>query len=156
MRIDQRQFNLLAIAAMVALASHLTRLPLWLSAPLVIIAPWRMWSRSRNDKPLSAWLRVPLVIALVSAIVTQYGTIFGQEPGSALACGLLMLKVLESETVRDARAAIAFSAFVLMSALLFTQTMAFTFLICGSLIVLLASPQRPATCPDQGPLTICD
>ncbi|HET9031299.1 MAG TPA: DUF3488 and transglutaminase-like domain-containing protein [Dokdonella sp.] len=139
MRIDQRQFNLLAVAALVALAAHLVRLPLWLAIPLIAIAPWRMWSRSRDPKPISAWIRVPLVFALVFVIFNHYGNIFGQEPGSALACGLLMLKILESERVRDARAAIGFAAFVLMSALLFTQTMAFTLLICLSLVVLLAA-----------------
>ena len=150
MRIDQRQFNLLAIAAMVALASHLVRLPLWLALTLAIMAPWRMWSRSRSDKPVSAWLRVPLVLALVFAIVTHYGTIFGQEPGSALACGLLMLKILESEKVRDARLAIGFAAFVLMSALLFNQSMAFTLTICLSLVVLLAALNALQPAPVRG------
>lgn len=139
MRIDQRQFNLLAVAALIALASHITRLPLWLSIPLIAIAPWRMWRRNLDHKPVSAWIRVPLVFMLVFAILSHYGNIFGREPGSALACGLLMLKVMESEKVRDARAAIGFAAFVMMSALLFTQTMGFTLLICLSLVVLLAA-----------------
>ncbi len=139
MRIEQRQFNLLAIAALVALASHLTRLPLWLSIPLIAIAPLSMWSRRHREKPVSAWLRIPLVALLVFAIYSNYGSIFGREPGSALACGLLMLKVLESEKVRDAKAAIAFAAFVLMSALLFTQTMSFTLVVCLSLSLLLAA-----------------
>lgn len=139
MRLDDRQFNLLAASALIAVAPHLPRLPLWLSLALVVIAPWRIWSRKRTSKPISAWLRVPLVIALVSAIIVFYGNIFGREPGSALACGLLMLKVLESETIRDARAALGFAAFVMMSALLFTQTMGFTLLVCLSLILLLAT-----------------
>ena len=139
MRLDDRQFNLVAASALIAVAPHLSRLPLWLSLALVAIAPWRIWSRKRTGKPISAWLRVPLVIALVSAIVVSYGNIFGREPGSALACGLLMLKLLESEKIRDARAALGFAAFVMMSALLFTQTMGFTLLVCLSLIVLLAA-----------------
>ncbi|MBL0163116.1 MAG: DUF3488 domain-containing transglutaminase family protein [Xanthomonadales bacterium] len=139
MRLDDRQFNLVAASALIAVAAHLPRLPLWLAATLVLIAPWRMWSRRRTAKPISAWLRVPLVIVLVSAIIVSYGNIFGREPGSALACGLLMLKLLESEKVRDARAALGFAAFVMMSALLFTQTMGFTVLVCLSLILLLAS-----------------
>lgn len=139
MRLDDRQFNLVAASALIAVAPHLSRLPLWLSATLVIIAPWRMWSRKRTGEPISAWLRVPLVIALVCAILVSYGNIVGREPGSALACGLLILKLLESEKIRDARAVLGFTAFVMMSALLFTQTMGFTLLVCLSLILLLAA-----------------
>ena len=139
MRLDPRQFNLLAVTALVAVAMHLTRLPPWLAVTLVVIAPWRMWSRQRTGKAISAWVRVPLVVALVAAIIVTYGNIFGREPGSALACGLLMLKLLESEKVRDARAALGFAAFVMMSALLFNQSMGFTLLVCLSLIALLAA-----------------
>ncbi len=139
MRLDQRQFNLLGIAALVALVTHLPHLPLWMSIPMVLIAPWRMWSRNRNEQAIPAWIRVPLVFLLVFAVISHYGNIFGREPGSALACGLLMLKLLESEKIRDARATIGFAAFVLMSALLFTQTMGFTLVVCLSLIILLAA-----------------
>ena len=139
MRLSNRQFNLLALTALTAIAAHLSRLPLWLSVTLVLIAPMRMATRARTGKPISAWLRVPLVFLLVAMIIVQYGNLFGREPGSALACGLLMLKLLESERVRDARAATAFAAFVLMSALLFTQTMAFTLVVCTSLVLLLAT-----------------
>ena len=68
-----------------------------------------------------------------------FGNLFGREPGSVLACGLLALKLLETERVRDARVALGFCAFVLMSALLFTQTLLFTLLICAVLVVLLAA-----------------
>ncbi len=139
MRLSPYQFNLLAATALIALAAHISRLPLWLSAILVLMVPWRVWSRSRSDKAIPAWIRVPMVFALVAVIFVHYGNILGREPGSALACGLLALKVLESEKIRDARAALGFAAFVLMSALLFEQGMGFTLLVCASLIVLLAA-----------------
>ncbi|MBL0221839.1 MAG: DUF3488 domain-containing transglutaminase family protein [Xanthomonadales bacterium] len=154
MRLDQRQFNLLAGTALIAVATHLMRLPPWLAVSLVLIAPWRMWSRQRTGKAISVWLRVPLVIALVAVIIVTYGNIFGREPGTALACGLLMLKLLESEKIRDARAALGFAAFVMMSALLFTQTMGFTLLVCLSLVALLAALNalQPAPLARRHPL----
>jgi protein-glutamine gamma-glutamyltransferase len=154
MRLSERQFNLLGATAMMAVATHLSRLPLWLSAFLVLVAPWRMWSRARSGKAISAWIRVPMVFALVAAIVVHYGNLFGREPGSALACGLLMLKLLESEKIRDARAAIGFAAFVLMSALLFTQSMGFTLALCVSLVVLLAAltALQPAPIRSRNPI----
>ncbi|MEP6882603.1 MAG: DUF3488 and transglutaminase-like domain-containing protein [Dokdonella sp.] len=155
MRLSSYQFNLLAATALIALAAHVSRLPLWLSATLVLIVPWRVWSRSRSDKAIPAWIRVPMVFALVAAIFVHYGNIFGREPGSALACGLLVLKVLESEKIRDARAALSFAAFVLMSALLFDQGMGFTLLVCASLIALLAAlvSLQPAPIKARRPLT---
>lgn len=139
MQLSNRQFNLMAVTAMVAVAPHLTRLPWWLGLCLILIAPLRMWSRQHGAKPVSAWWRIPLVAVLVIAIILQYGNLFGREPGSALAAGMLILKLVESERVRDARAALGFSAFVLMSALLFTQTLGFTLAVCASLILLFAA-----------------
>jgi transglutaminase-like putative cysteine protease len=139
MRLDNRQFNLLAVTALAAVSAHLARLPIWLSVPLVLIAPLRMSSRAKMAATVPAWLRLPLILLLIAAIVIQYGNLFGREPGSALACGLLMLKLLESERTRDARAGAGFAAFVLMSALLFSQSLGFTVLVCSALILVLAT-----------------
>ena len=139
MRLDDRQFNLLALTALVAIAAHLAHMPVWLSATLILIAPLRMLSRARSGKTVPAWLRLPLIVLLVAIIVIKYGNLFGREPGSVLACGLLMLKLLESERTRDARAGAGFAAFVLMSALLFSQSLGFTALVCSSLILVLAT-----------------
>ena len=151
MRLSPYQFNLLAATALIALAAHVSRLPLWLSATLVLMVPWRVWGRSRSDKAIPAWIRVPMVFVLVAAIFVHYGNIFGRAPGSALACGLLVLKVLESEKIRDARAAIGFAAFVLMSALLFEQGMGFTLLVCLSIVALLAALNSLQPAPNKAP-----
>ncbi len=155
MRLSNRQFNLLCATALMAIAAHLARLPWWLATSLLVIAPLRMLQRRRGGARISAWLRVPLVFALLLAITLQFGNIFGREPGSALACGLLMLKLIESETIRDARAGLGFSAFVLMSALLFTQTFGFTLMLCASLILLLAALNslEPAPLDTRKPLS---
>lgn len=139
MRLSNRQFQLLAAVCLLAVLAHSVHLPAWLVALLVAIAPLRMASRARGGKPISVWWRMPMVAVLFAVIILHYGTFFGRQPGSALACGLLMLKLLESERIRDARAALGFSAFVLMSALLSTQTIGFTLILCASLVVLLAA-----------------
>ena len=154
MRLSDRQFDLVALTALVAILPHLPRLPLWLGLALVAIAPLRVLSRRRGARAVAVWLRVPLVAALVAVVVLQHGNLFGREAGSTLACGLLMLKLLETERVRDARAALGFSAFVLMSALLFTQTLAFTGALCASLILLFAALNalEPGEAVDAHPL----
>jgi transglutaminase-like putative cysteine protease len=139
MQLTDRQFNWTALSAVVAIAPHLSRLPWWLSLGLILIAPLRIFSRWRGAKPISGWWRAPLVVLLLVSIIGHYGNVFGREPGCALAAGLLVLKLLETERIRDARAALGFSAFVLMSALLFTNTLSFTVILCLSLILLLAA-----------------
>lgn len=139
MRLTERQFDFTCLSALAAVAAHLGHLPLWLGLVFVAIVPLRWYSRRRGAGIVPAWLRVPLVFVLVAAIVLQYGNIFGRDAGSALGCGLLMLKLLETDRLRDARAVLGFSAFVLMSALLFTQTLAFTALLCVVVVVLLAA-----------------
>jgi transglutaminase-like putative cysteine protease len=59
--------------------------------------------------------------------------------------------------VRDAQVALGFAAFVLMSALLFTQTMVFTLLICAVLVLLLAAltSLQPAPIETARPLRAC-
>ena len=111
MRLTDRQFDLVALVALVAIAPHLSRLPIWLGLALVAIAPLRVLSRRRGAKAVAVWLRVPLVAALVAVVVLQYGNIFGREAGSTLATGLL-ISAARTERIRDARAALGFSAFV--------------------------------------------
>lgn len=139
MRLTDRQFDLVALMALAAFLPHLLRMPLWLGIGLAVIAPLRMLARRRGARLVPVWLRVPAVGILVALIIVEYGNIFGRGAGSSLAAGLLMLKLLETERSRDARAALGFSAFVLMSALLFTQTLLFTAALCLSLVLLLAA-----------------
>jgi transglutaminase-like putative cysteine protease len=84
-------------------------------------------------------VRLPLAGALFALVIAHYGTPFGREPGTELAIGILVLKLLETERIRDARVVVAFSAFVLMSALLANQGLVFTALVCLALVVLLGA-----------------
>jgi hypothetical protein len=125
-RLDDRQFELLCAAAGATLLAHIGHLPLWLWLPLAILLPLRAWMRRQGAQKFGAWIRLPLTALLIALVLANFGNVFGREPGSVLGCGLLGLKLLEAERVRDARVALGFAAFVLMSALLFTQTLLFS------------------------------
>ena len=133
--ISRHAFELVALAIAAAIAAHAPHLPIWLciAAPAALIA--RVALRRRGGGPAPLAIRLPLSLLLLIAVVLHYGTLFGREPGSALGCGLLALKLLETERARDARVAIGFAGFVLMSALLFMQSLVFT--ACVSLILIL-------------------
>jgi transglutaminase-like putative cysteine protease len=153
-RLSDRQFDFLSITVAATLATHVGHLPVWLIVPLAVMLTLRAWTRRRGAQTASAWIRLPLTALLFLFVFRNFGNVFGREPGSVLGCGLLALKLLEAERFRDARVALGFSGFVLMSALLFTQTMLFTLLICAVLVLLLAALNslQPAPLDTQRPL----
>lgn len=80
-----------------------------------------------------------MLVILTGTVILNYGTLFGREPGSALASGLLVLKLTESEGPRDARVGAAFACFLLMAALLFDQSMIATFVVALGLLPALTT-----------------
>ncbi|MEO6689801.1 MAG: DUF3488 and transglutaminase-like domain-containing protein [Dokdonella sp.] len=156
-RLSDRQFDFLSVTVAATLATHVGHLPVWLIMSLAVMLPLRAWTRRRGAQTASAWIRLPLTALLFILVLKNFGNVFGREPGSVLGCGLLALKLLEAERFRDARVALGFSAFVLMSALLFTQTMLFTLVICAVLVLLLAAlnSMQPAPLETPRPLRAC-
>lgn len=148
-----RAFDLLCLTMACVLGVHASHLPWWLAAALALVlaARWRQRRTRGARSPLL--LKLPLLALLAVAVVFSYGTIFGQEPGSALAVGLLVLKLLESETPRDARVGASFACFGLMAALLFDQGLVATFVVALGLLPALATlralepAQAPASLP---------
>ncbi|MDE2498368.1 MAG: DUF3488 domain-containing transglutaminase family protein [Xanthomonadaceae bacterium] len=132
-------FTLLCATVLCALAAHAPHMPVWYTTVLAAIVAARWWQRRRQRGRVSAWLRVALLVAVPAAVVAVYGTPFGREPGAAIVCGLLAVKLLESERPRDARMAVGFACFILMSALLFDQALAFTIIIGLMLLPALAT-----------------
>jgi transglutaminase-like putative cysteine protease len=153
-RIGQHAFELVAIVIAAAIAAHAPHLPVWLWIAAPLILAWRVATRRRGAGAVPVWIRLPAATLLLVAVVLQYGTLFGRGPGSVLGCGMLALKLVETERARDARVAAGFAGFVLMSALLFAQTLWFTVLVSLVLIVLMAAlvSLQPAPADEEHPL----
>ncbi|WP_425491255.1 transglutaminase TgpA family protein [Frateuria soli] len=151
--LDRRAFDLLCLTMACVLGVHAPHQPWWLVAALALVLGLRWWQRRRHGTRPPLLLKLPLLALLAVAVVFTYGTIFGQQPGSALAVGLLVLKLLESETPRDARVGISFACFGLMAALLFDQGLVATFVVALGLLPALATlralepAQAPASLP---------
>lgn len=149
--LDRRAFSLLCLSVAAVLALHAPHLPLWLSLALALLIALR-WLQQRHGGHVPTLLRLGLVALLLATVIATYGTLFGRVPGAAFAVGLLVLKLLESERPRDARAAVLFAAFMLMSALLFGQSLQMTLLVAAALLPLLATltALQPARGADAG------
>jgi transglutaminase-like putative cysteine protease len=140
--LTQSQFALTAASVVAAVLPHLWRLPRLFALLVAGLIAGRILQRALGGARIPGLLKLPLILVIPVLVIVQYGYVFGREPGSALACAMLALKLVETETRRDARAAIAFSCFVLMSALLFGTDMGLTLMLCAALAVLLATLQQ--------------
>ncbi|BBD79622.1 tansglutaminase-like enzymes, putative cysteine proteases [Aerosticca soli] len=145
-------FAPLCLTLGLVLAVHAPHLPAWLTAALAALLavrawPWRHW---KGTAP--AWLKLPLLALLVGAVIAAYGTLFGRDPGSALAVGLLVLKLFECGTPRDVRVSVGFACFALMAALLFDQGLIATVLVACGLLPALATLRALEPAVDSPPL----
>ena len=148
-RLGRTAFDLLSLTVLVVLLVQAAHLPAWFSAVFAVLLAARWAQRRFRGGRVPWWVRLPLTLGLPLALVAQYGTLLGQEPGSALVSGMLVLKLLETERPRDARVAVAFACFALMSALLFGQGLLATLGVALGLVPALATlntlePARPA------------
>ena len=134
-----RPFDLLCLTMASVLVVHALHLPWWLTLTLAVVLAARWRQRSTGGRQAPFWIKLPLIGLLLAVVIAYYGTLFGREPGSAFAVGLLVLKMLESEHRRDARVAMAFACFGLMSALLFDQNLMATFIVALGLVPAVAT-----------------
>lgn len=133
------QFALTATCVLVAVLPHLPRLPWLFSIPILGLVAGRWLQRRRGAARAPSWLKLGLILLFPVLTVVHYGNLFGRNPGSALACAMLALKLIETESRRDARAAICFASFVLMSELLFDHGLAISFILFAALTLYLAT-----------------
>jgi len=152
-RLNGLQFGLVAASVLAAVAPHLLRMPASIAALIAVLFAGRCVQFARGGRRIPTWLKVPLVLIFPVLVVFHFGNIFGREPGSALACAMLVLKLLETDSRRDARAAVCFASFVLMSALLFDSGLGFALLLFAVLALFLATLRelepRPADAPTR-------
>ncbi|GAB3513841.1 transglutaminase TgpA family protein [Pseudoxanthomonas daejeonensis] len=92
-----------------------------LTAPVMALLAWR--------KPLPAWLRAVLALAMILAVLAVLGTRPGRDTGCALLAAMLAIKPSELRTLRDARSLVGFALFAPFAAFLLDQ---------GPLVMLLA------------------
>ncbi len=154
--VSQRSFDLLSLSVAFVLGVNAAHLPWWLSLTLAFTLCLRWWQRRQRGGRVPGWIKLPLLTLLTLTVIVQYGNLFGRAPGTALAIGLLVLKLLETETPRDVRVGVSFACFTLMTALLFDQGLVSTVVIALGLLPALATLRalEPAQTPTSLPRSV--
>jgi transglutaminase-like putative cysteine protease len=114
--------NLWVVATLaIAMLPQISRMPL----PVIIMAAapmlWRVGAEVKGWKPAPNLIRyVFTALTLVTLFVSHNG-LFGRRAAVNLLASMLALKLLECETVRDARLTVSFSFFLCATQFLFVQ-----------------------------------
>ncbi len=115
------QFVGVALLVAAGVVLHAAWLPLPIAATLVALIALRMWSRRRGNRRAPLVVRVLVVGGLMALIVTHLGGLLGREAGSALLAAMLVMKLMETDTLRDARVVVTVACFLALAGFLFDQ-----------------------------------
>lgn len=137
---------LLASSAL-SLAPHASHLPAAIGALCALLLAWRGMLVQRGGRLPPRALLALLTAGMAGLVVLEYRHILGKEPGIALLAGLLSLKLLETDSLRDARTAVLLGFFMQLGQFLYQQDMAIAALslvgTLASIATLLALQGRP-------------
>ena len=112
----------------VLIGIHLVALPMYTRLPfyvLLLIVAFTLWSlliiAGRSKQP-GSFLRILLSLAVLASLLVSYGTIFGQEPGTAMLLMLSFLKLFEMKGRRDVLLVIFLGYFLIAMNFFHTQS----------------------------------
>lgn len=134
-------------ALLVAVLPQVDRLPIWLTAGLLLACIWRLpLVEARLGAPGRLW-RVLIMLAGMAAVFYSHRTFLGPEGGVSFLLLCAGLKLLESRNRRDLFISAVLNFFVLATAFLFTQSMLLALYVGAATVVVLAAllalQQRP-------------
>ena len=105
-----------------AIVLHAGWLPSLLLLTFGAIVALRVAWRHQRAGRVPAVARLVLFAVLVTVVQASLGNLLGREAGSALLAAMLVLKLLETDTRRDARVVVTIACFLAMCSFLFEQS----------------------------------
>jgi len=136
---DKRRFSVVLAALAVSFAPHLLNVPLFVSAFVAGAWGYALGMQYRGWPVPSRWLRGLLALGCLALVVVTYGRPLGQDEGVALLSLMLGLKAVESKSVRDMLAMLFLAYFVIVTNVLYSQTLAMSAYMLFSVMAVTAA-----------------
>ncbi|MBR0565887.1 DUF3488 domain-containing protein, partial [Azoarcus sp. L1K30] len=126
-------------AAALTLAPHALALPLWVTGLSALLLGWRLALLLRGSRAPNR--HFVLLIAIAAGVGTRlaYGHFFGKDPGLAFLALLLGLKLLETRSMRDIRAAVLLCFFLQLGVFFDNQTVPVAVLAAGATLLSIGA-----------------
>lgn len=126
-------------AAALTLAPHFATLPAWISVLCTLLLLWRSILLWRGQGAAHRYLILLLAIGAAAGVRFAYGHFFGKDPGIGLLAILLGLKLLETRSMRDIRAAVLLCFFLQLGLFFDNQTLPVAALAVGGCLLSIGS-----------------
>ncbi len=118
---ELRGLGIALIALPVAALPHAWYQPAWVTLLMALAVLLRAWVHWRGTRAPSLWVMSALALGAGALTLGHYGTLFGQEAGSALLLAMIALKLLEARNRRDVVIALFLGYFVIVTTYFFDQ-----------------------------------
>jgi transglutaminase-like putative cysteine protease len=134
-----KPFEWLLLAFAATLAPYTLWLPLWYSALLYGVLAARLIQRRRFARPWPAWVKFPLLAAVLVLVVWEFGDPRARQTGTAALLGLTALKLIEAERRRDGFLTATVCLFLVSVQFLFEQGIGVTaYMVVPTLLCFVA------------------
>jgi len=113
----------LLVVVPISALPHAWDQPLWVTAVVVTGWLWRSFIHATHARLPSLWVLVVLVVSGGAATVGQFGTVTGQQAGTALLLVMIALKLLEIRSQRDIVVTLFLCYFLVATTYFFNQSL---------------------------------
>lgn len=136
---DKRRFSVTLLALVLAFAPHLPRVPVFVGVFVCAAWGYALGMQYRGWPVPPRWLRVVLALGCLALVLSTYGRSFGRDAGVALLSLMLGLKAVESKSVRDMLALLFLAYFVVVTNVLYSQTLVMSAYMFFSVMAVTAA-----------------
>ena len=146
--VSLRDLGGLLLALLLVAAPHALRMPWWLTLLTLGLYGWRVQIALGRGALPSRWLMLAVAALSLAVVYVEYRTLFGRTPGIVLLVLFSGLKLLEMRTHRDGAVVAFLCYFLIMTNLLYTQSIPTAALMCAALLAVtctlvgFAAPRR--------------
>jgi transglutaminase-like putative cysteine protease len=143
-----RDLAWLTASLAIVIAPHMLRAPWWLTLLTLCLYGWRFYFMLTRGPLPSRWLVIAVAFVGMLGVWMEYHTLFGRQPGVILLMLFSGLKLLESRHHRDGAVAAFLGYFLIVTNLLYTQSIPTALVMCAGVFMITATlvgfsaPQR--------------